>query len=303
MAKLYLGDTEIAPIIEVPAPEKKYGVDINAVLGDVDANGALSFPTAAQTLDLSSVKSMPRYGLYYKFYQSSIAGDLKIGLIDIPPQGMNSAFSQCTSLTSVDLSSLTTVSGSFGMNRAFEGCTGLTSVDLSSLITVGETYGMYSAFSGCAGLTSVDLSSLTTVSGSNAMYYAFTGCTGLTSIDLSSLTMISGSYAMNSAFSGCTGLTSVDLSSLTTVSGGNAMNSAFEGCTGLTSISFPALKEILPNTTQTQFTNMFLSCTALAEIHFPSNMQERVEQLSGYATKFGRASATILFDLPSTADA
>ena len=196
MAKVYLGETAIAPVVESQVPETKYGVSINNLLGTVDANGAYQIPTAPFTVDLSAIKSIPESGLAYKWRDSRVVGLIKIGVEDL-----------------------------------------------------------------------------------------------------------SASYALSYAFYGCTGLTSVDLSSLTTINGGLAMSRAFEGCRGLTTMSFPALKEILSAATQNQFNNMFVNCTNLTEIHFPSNMQERVEQLTGYSTQFGATNATIYFDLPSTADA
>lgn len=88
------------------------------------------------------------------------------------------AFSGCTSLTSVDLSSLYDAQD-YGMSNMFEGCTGLTSVDFSSLHSA-DTYGMSNMFRGCTGLTSVELSlgSVTT----DGMFSMFEGCTGLTHI-------------------------------------------------------------------------------------------------------------------------
>ena len=132
----------------------------------------------------------------------------------------------------LDLSSLTTISGSSAMASCFSGCTGITSVDLSSLTTISGSSAMASCFSGCTGITSVDLSSLTTVSGTTAMNSCFSGCTGITSVDLSSLTTI-GDSSCAYMFQGCTGLISVDLSSLTTVNSSNSISGMFSGCTNL----------------------------------------------------------------------
>ena len=155
-----------------------------------------------------------------------------------------SAFKDCTGLTSVDLSDCTKLEVIY--RRAFEGCTNLTSVDLSGCIkfrTLGGIGG--SAFSGCTSLTSVDLSGCTeflTISSK-----AFKDCTSLTSVDLSGC--IKFSYIEDSAFSGCTGLTSVDLSGCTSLTEFAA--SAFKDCTGLTEIKLPkSLTKIAPSTFQ-----------------------------------------------------
>ena len=180
--------TKIGEISGGGAPATKYGASVDTFLGDVDENGKYQVPTEPFTLNMSSVKSLPNYGLYYKFYQSSVSGALTIGL-----EG--------------DLS------GSNAMFNCFSGCNGLTSVDLSSLTAVSGISAMGNCFSGCNGLTSVDLSSLTTVSGSNAMGNCFSGCNGLTTISFPALTSIKnngfGSASYNYIFGGCTALTEI----------------------------------------------------------------------------------------------
>ena len=242
---------------------------------EVNAQGKLQMPTSSFTFSLHS------------------------NATDIGSDMMHYAFYGCTGLTSVDLSSLTTISGTYAMQYAFNVCTGLTSVDLSNLTTVSGRDAMDSAFYSCSGLTSVDLSSLTTVSGDSAMHYAFNGCRGLTSVDLSNLTTLSSNRAMNSAFSGCTGLTSVDLSSLTTVSGNYAMISAFRGCTGLTSVSFPSLTSTSFGSYTNQFNGMLSGVTGCA-VHFPSNLQSVIGSWSDVTAGFGGTNTTVLFDLPAT---
>ncbi|MBR2771600.1 MAG: leucine-rich repeat protein [Bacteroidales bacterium] len=199
--------------------------------------------------------------------------------------------------TSANLSSLTKLSGFHACENMCNSCTGLTSVNLSSLTTISGTYACSGMFANCTGITSINMSALKTITINYACQGMFSGCTGLTSANLSVLTTISGSYACNNMFSGCAGLTSVNLSALTTIESNYTCQNMFANCIGLTSISFPALQEILPATFQNQFSNMFNGCTKLKEIHFPANMQSRVEQMIGYATQFGATNATIYFDL------
>ncbi|MBQ5900273.1 MAG: leucine-rich repeat domain-containing protein [Clostridia bacterium] len=193
--------------------------------------------------------------------------------------------------------------GNYCLYYAFYNCTGLTSVDLSSLTTVSGSNCFDYAFNGCTGLTSIDLSSLTTVSGSNCFDYAFNDCTGLTSVDLSSLTTVSGSSCFSNAFRKCTGLTNIDLSSLTTVSGSSCFSNAFRNCTGLTDIYFRALTTSSFGTNTNQFTNLMqqTGTSVTHTLHFPSNMQATIQTLSGYPL-FGGTSGylTLAFDLPAT---
>ena len=82
----------------------------------------------------------------------------------------SSAFSGCSSLTSITIPSGVTSIGSY----AFDGCSGLTSITIPNTVTFIGNY----AFSGCSSLTSITIPSGVTSIGS----YAFNRCTGLTSI-------------------------------------------------------------------------------------------------------------------------
>ena len=75
--------------------------------------------------------------------------------------GMQSAFNGCTSLTSGDLSSLSSA-GSNGLTSAFYGCTSLRTVYLTRLSSVGIS-GLNSAFNKCTNLELVDFSEATAV--------------------------------------------------------------------------------------------------------------------------------------------
>lgn len=267
--RLYLGKTKVTPAII-----KKEVIVPNYIVPKKNVNGVYKNPDTATSFSLNGATCIDNYALTY-------------------------AFRSCTNLTSVDLSSLTTISGASALYYSFSECTNLTSVDLSSLTTIEIANGMSSCFSSCTGITSINLSSLTTISGSSGMSYCFNACTNLTSVDLSSLTTISGGYGMNSCFAGCP-LTSVNLPSLTTISGSNAMSYCFNGCTGLTELRFPALQSFGTSTsTINQFNNM-LSAVTGCTLHFPSNMQSEVERRTGYPN-FGGTNTVVLFDLPPTA--
>ncbi len=133
----------------------------------------------------------------------------------------NSAFCDCTGLTSVTIpNSVTSIGG-----WAFQGCTGLTSVTIPNSVTsIGS-----STFNGCSGLTSVTIPNSVTSIGVSA----FWNCTGLTSIEIpNSVTSIGGS-----AFSYCSSLTSVAIPNSVTSIG----HEAFRDCDSLSSIVAPAV--------------------------------------------------------------
>lgn len=219
------------------------------------------------------------------------------GSIGIPREVVNGVYQMPSQSFTFSLPSDATDLGDYAMYYDFYGGTGLTSVDLLSLTTISGRSAMGHAFEGCTSLTSVDLSNLTTISGNSGMSYSFSNCTNLISIDLSNLTTMSGRDTIAFAFYGCSALTSVDLSSLTTINGMQAMRYAFQNCTSLTTLSFPALTSI---TASAHPFGQMLSGVTGCTVHFPSNLQSVIGSWSDVTSGFGGTNTTVLFDLPAT---
>ena len=141
-------------------------------------------------------------------------------------------FAQCSSLTSLDLSSFNT-SKVTDMRGLFEGCKNLTSLNVSSLNTSNVKY-MDAMFRDCSSLTSLDLSNFNTSqvvsmgdvhrffynSGSAGQYGdhryltnggMFENCTSLSSLDLSNF-YTPNVARMYNMFYNCTHLTYLNLS-------------------------------------------------------------------------------------------
>lgn len=218
MAKLYLGTTQVTPIVEVPVATKKYGATIDNLLGDVSADGVYSLPAPFE-LDASAVKSLPAQGWRYKFYNTAVQGQVVLGF-GPHLSGANCAsacFMNCTGITSVDLSSLTTVGGTgtlvYGaMGRCFYGCTNLAAIDLSSLVEVRASSSLADCFNGCTKLASVNVDSLRRVFGNTAMQTCFQNCKALTTISFPSLNEIAPASTQNqfqNMFQGCTALAEI----------------------------------------------------------------------------------------------
>ena len=207
----------------------------------------------------------------------------------------NSAFSECRSLTSVDIPDSVTSIGDF----AFYYCTGLTSVDIPGSVTSigGYAFGGCSsltevtipdsvtsigigAFSECPSLTSVDIPDSVTSIGN----FAFYDCIGLTSVDIPDGVTSIG----DGAFFRCSGLTSVDIPDGVTSIGGEAFRNcdglksitipdsvtsiggrAFYYCTGLTSVTFMG-KEPPSNFSSDSFSG----CTALKTVYLSDDLTE-----------------------------
>ena len=142
---------------------------------------------------------------------------------------MGNMFSDCTSLTSLDLSSFNTAKVT-NMNDIFDGCKSLTSLDLSKFDTSNVT-SMYSMFEGCSSLTTLDLSNFNT-SNVTDMSNMFSACSSLTSLNLSNFDT-SKVTGMRRMFWYCSSLTSLDLSKFDT---SNVINMGwmFSVCSSLT---------------------------------------------------------------------
>ena len=251
--------------VQVPttAPASYRAFQKNASGQLVNSTSAPWVPLPAGTTDISD------YCLYsaYRFTPANVlSGAIDLSsLTTISGTGAcNTMFQNCTGITSVDLSSLTTISGINGMSSCFSGCSGLTSIDLSGLTAVSGSAACREMFQNCPGITSINLSSLTTLSGANACNTMFYGCTGITSINLSSLTTISGTAACSTMFAGCAGITSIDLSGLTAASGSSACFYMFQNCTGITSVDLSGLTTLSGNTACSY---MFANCTSLATVY------------------------------------
>ncbi len=194
----------------------------------------------------------------------------------------NSAFSGCSTLTSItipdsvtsignyafrDCSALTSITIPDGVtsigNYAFWGCSSLTSITIPDSVT---SISDYYAFEGCSSLKKAtmpafaieyipkqNLEEVIITSGESIGWYAFSGCSSLTSITIpDSVTRIG-----TKAFSGCSSLTSITIPDGVTSIG----DEAFSGCSSLTSIT-------IPDSVTSIGTKAFSGCSSLTEIKF-----------------------------------
>lgn len=200
----------------------------------------------------------------------------------------SSAFYDCKSLRSVDLSGLDTSSVT-SMYRMFEGCSSLASLDLSSFDT-SNVQGMSSMFKGCSKLSSLDLSSFDTSKVTN-MSFMFEGCLRLETLNLSSfnagnvvdmsfmfedcqsLKTISFPAVLNTPkvtdffgmFSGCRSLEGLDASGFDT-SAAKSLGSMFSGCTKLASLDVSNFD----TSAATSLSSMFDGCESLTSLDLSS---------------------------------
>ena len=150
----------------------------------------------------------------------------------------SSAFSGCSSLTSITIPNSVTSIG----NRAFSGCSSLTSITIPESVTSIGNW----AFAGC-DFTSITIPNSVTRIGSSA----FCGCSSLTSVTIPNSVTSIGSDAFNN----CPSLTSVTIPNSVTSIG----DYAFIVCSSLTSIT-------IPNSVTSIGYGAFYRCSSLASI-------------------------------------
>lgn len=251
--------TEIGETIE----KTKFGVTVDAFLGDADANGVL-YPASSDIgidLDFTNIEEVAEGALIYKFSNNLTIKSANFSTLKkIDAMGLSHAFLM-SSIENIDFSQLTTIEMG-GLENTFFGSQ-LKNINFNSLELIAE----------------------------NSLNSTFLACDNLESANLSSLRVIP-TYGLSNTFSYCPALTNVNFDSLETVDI-YGLSGTFEECPSLSTISFPSLINI----NQQAFNNVFYGCLSLTEIHFRADMQETVEAMEGYSEKWGASNATIYFDL------
>ena len=179
------------------------------------------------------------------------------GKIEFPPDSYY-LFGNYAKLKTISFSDYIDTSNVTYMGYMFSNCSSLTSLDVSNFDTSNVT-SMGSMFYGCSGLTNLDVSHFNTskVTNINMMFY---NCTGLTSLDVSNFDT-SKVTNMGSMFSSCSGLTNLDVSNFNT-SKVIYMSGIFSECSNLTSLDVSNFD----TASVTDISMMFEKCTSLEEI-------------------------------------
>ncbi len=141
---------------------------------------------------------------------------------------MYSMFRNCSSLTSLDVSTWDTANVT-NMSEIFDTCINLTTLDVSNWDTSNAS-DMSFMFNSCRSLTTLDVSNWNTSNVSD-MSYMFYRCSSLTALDLSNWNT-SNVTNMNEMFSDCSNLTTLDVSNWDT-SNVLVMNGIFYTCSSL----------------------------------------------------------------------
>ena len=134
-------------------------------------------------------------------------------------------FSGCINVVEFTNSSNWDTSNVTNMNAMFSQCSGLTTLDVSKFDTTNTT-GMSNMFSGCKLLTTLDVSNWDT-SKVKDISWMFTNCNNITTLDVSNWNT-SNVTNIDSMFSGCTLIESLDITNWNTANVTNVGHSSWE---------------------------------------------------------------------------
>ena len=214
--------------------------------------------TEGYELIIEGTGSMSSSAPWYEYREYIQAITLSEGVKNIG----NSAFKDCSSLTSISIpASVTKIEG-----NAFYDCSSLTNITLPEGVTsIG-----YSAFYGCSSLTNIIIPDGMTSIENNAFY----GCSSLTNIIIPDGVTSIG----NNAFYGCSSLTSIIIPEGVTSIG----SSAFYRCSSLTYVYCYAAEA--PTAQATTFKN---SNIGNATLHVPASALETYKTTDPWSS-FGK---------------
>lgn len=257
------------------APATKFGVSIDNILGDVDANGNYIEPSEPVEASLAGIKNVPAQAFVYKF---SGIRRLTINANDVISVGTKAFL------------------GAFGTPNTFATDTLSISFDnLEEIVNAPEVFvracdNRSTAYN--ANATSISFKNLKKISNSRQAFYYFASQV-LANFDqmFPSLEEISGDGAFENAFDVNSGSV-VTLSKIKKITGSTSTYSAtfYQMSASNTVWNFPSA---------TEFTGYVFSSSAsyAGEIHFAAANQAAIEACEGYSYKWGFAGATIYFDL------
>ena len=291
-------DTPIIRYVEKNVAEKRYGVDVTDLLGPVNANGGYDYPNGGHALDLSALTyGVGEHAFAYKFYKSSITGDVTINIFFARDGSFLRAFEQ-SGITAFYADRLLEIKDNKEVFwRAFQDAYRLKKVSFKNL---GQVYSIdpnsnnfRNAFTNTP-LEDANFESLMSIYGNYAFLETFKN-TKISKNPMPNVESIGGTFTMSGVFSQCPNIESFVFGRLKYITGAPLI-SAFSGDVNLRELSFPKLLAVTGNSA---FMSMLSGCSNVT-VHFPSNMQEVIGEWADVINGFGGTNTTVLFDLPET---
>lgn len=258
----------------------KFGVSIDNLLGDVDANGVYRLSDTPFTFDATSIKKLPDNTpdlFMYKFYKLPLTGTVDFSNYrHASVSATFQFFTQAFSYTGVQkLITPRERVGTYAMEfyQSFQHCDALKEIVFSNPIISSKTFAFYQAF----------------------QYCDFRGA----SINFDIITSV-GSYGLYGAFKYCKLPEEIRFTNLTEITHNTALRDAFSSTTGCKRYFFPSLTSVISEAFGSGMYLTWYDTTDVGEIHFRADMQATIEAVTGYSSKFGATNCTIFFDLIGT---
>ena len=278
-----------------------FGAKISDLLGTVGDDKIYQPPVSEFVLDLSEIKMCPAYGMIGKFARTGVT---EVDLSGLGPLEYRNQFAYsfygCLMLKKIVLGKLVDGSGSINIPREqvceamFANCYELEDAECYFSFLYGRSCceGM---FANCGKLTQSPVRTVEFIGGQYACRYMCQN-TSFADAGVDKIEHISGVGACESMFAGA-GVKVANFASLQMLDTSGCCALMFDGCVELEEVFYPELVQIKANAFGESGKYKFRGCSGLREIHFRADMQDVVEQLSGYDSKWGANNATIYFDL------
>ncbi len=201
---------------------------------------------------------------------------------------MAGMFQNCSSLTSLDLSTFNTENTTL-MCLMFSGCESLKSLTLGDNFKTAKVKDMSYMFYYCKVLATLDLTNFYTANVTD-MNNMFNRCSALETINWTSNFDTQNVTNMESMFQDCTSLESLDLSNFNTSRATN-MFRMFSSCSTLQTLDLPRFYTV--NVTNMNY--MFYGCSALQTINWTSNFN--TDKVTNMANMFDGCEVLASLDL------
>jgi len=291
-------DTPIIRYVEKNVVEKRYGVDVTDLLGPVNTNGGYDYPNGGHSLDLSMLTyGVGEHAFAYKFYKSSITGDVTINIAFARDGSFLRAFEQSGIMAFYADRMIEIKDNKEVFWKSFQDAYRLKKVSFKNLGQVYSTDSNSNNFRNAftnTPLEDANFESLVSIYGNYAFLEAFKN-TKISKNPMPNVESIGGIYAMSGAFSQCPNIESFVFDGLKYITGAPLI-SAFSGDVNLRVLSFPKLLTV---TSRSAFMSMLSGCSDVI-VHFPSNLQEVIGDWDDVINGFDGTNTTVLFDLPAT---
>lgn len=243
MARMYIGDQEVAPVVPQIVDKKKLGVSIDDMIltsptnvvdreFEFDATSIESLLTKQKTVDGETLYMQDPFA--YKFYNNLAL----VGTVDLSGYKghsfLNPAFDHAFSGSCIEKFICPSYTASFlgqlELPNCCEGCPVLKTVVITSTRLGDTNVQLPSSFKNCKKLTTVEGIENVEEVAYDGLVGTFEGCVALTTADTSNIKTVVG-YGMQDCFRE-SGIVNADLSGLTSINN-SSLSSCYSGCLSL----------------------------------------------------------------------